>query len=244
MTDQFPLEPGTDATEGDGQPVDAAARLSSLTQRTPSLSIYTRRESSAPLPPPPSTDPFATAVQPSTAEATSESVAPSAAAPSIGQLTHVSATDLWSSGAEMAAWLASAPTALPDAVGMADATFATPDGPVLIGTRADGTPASVVCELGTSSDEGLGSLLRVAAVQDGGTVVWVVGETDDSHVAALSWLNRETSPRFMCVRVSGVRIGGSASAPMFDLVVRPPRGSGEPPADAPRRRVEDHLPTD
>ena len=244
MTEQFPLEASADATEGEGQAVDAAARLSSLTQRTPSLSIYTRREASAPLPPPPSTDPFATAAQPAATDTPSETLPPPAAAPSIGQLTHVPAADLWPSGAAMAAWLASAPSALPEAVAMADATFSEPDGSVLVGTRADGRPASVVCELGTSSDEGLGSLLRVAAVQDGGTVVWVVGDTDDSHVAALSWLNRETSPRFMCVRVSGVRIGGSASAPMFDLVVRPPRGSGEPSADAPRRRVEDHLPTD
>jgi hypothetical protein len=84
-------------------------------------------------------------------------------------------------------------------------------------------------------------------------VLWLTGDPGDAHVAALSWLNRSTSPRFSMVRVTGVRIDGSASAPIFTLVVRPSRAtdapdaaSGEAPAtDAPagrQRRLEDHLP--
>ncbi len=235
MTDQFPLEPSTDATEGDGQAVDAAARLANLTQRAPSLSIYTRRESptTAPEPPVESTPATAPMPEPSFPGLTT----------TIGRLTRVTAADLWASGAAMASWLASTPAALPEPLGMGDATFAAPDSNVLVGTRGDGAPACVVCEVGPSSDEGLGALLRAAAVQDGGTVVWIVGARDDSHGAALSWLNRSTAPRFMLVRVSGVRIDGSASAPVFEIIVRPPRDAGDA-SEGSQRRVEDHLPED
>jgi hypothetical protein len=235
VTDQFPLEPSTDATEGDGQTVDAAARLSNLTPRAPSLSIYTRRES-------PSTAPVPSA------EATPDTTPmPEPPFPglttTIGRLTRVTAADLWASGAAMASWLANTPAALPESLGIGDATFAPPDSNVLVGTGGDGAPACIVCEVGPSSDEGLGALLRAAAVQDGGTVVWIVSALDDSHGAALSWLNRSTAPRFLLVRVSGVRIDGSASAPVFELVVRPPRDAGDATA-GPQRRVEDHLPKD
>jgi hypothetical protein len=85
--------------------------------------------------------------------------------------------------------------------------------------------------------------MRVSAIQDGGVVVWLTGEPADNHVAALSWLNSSTSPRFYLVRVSGVQIDGSASAPIFTLAVRPPRGQADPATTAgtPRRRAEDHI---
>jgi hypothetical protein len=249
VTDQFPLEPSTSATEGDGQTVDAAARLAGLTQRTPSLSIFTRRESAATSAAPPAeAATSATAATPEAAENAPASVpTPEPAfpgvAPTIGRLTRVTAADLWASGAAMASWLASTPAALPEPLGIGDATFAPSDSNVLVGTGGDGAPACIVCEVGPSSDEGLGALLRAAAVQDGGTVVWIVSALDDSHGAALSWLNRSTAPRFLLVRVSGVRIDGSASAPVFELVVRPPRDAGDATA-GPQRRVEDHLPKD
>ena len=235
MTDQFPLEPSTDATEGDGQTVDATARLSNLAQRAPSLSIYTRRESRPTASVPPAEATPASTVMP-------EPPFPGLT-PTIGRLTRVTAGDLWASGGAMASWLASTPAALPEPLGIGDATFASPDSNVMVGTGGDGAPVCVVCEVGPSSDEGLGALLRAAAVQDGGTVVWLVGASDDSHGAALSWLNGSTAPRFLLVRVSGVRIDGSASAPVFELVVRPPREAGNA-TDAPQRRVEDHLPED
>jgi hypothetical protein len=226
-------------TEGDDQPVDAAARLANLTPRAPSLSIFTRRDGAA-------------APDGETAPSPTPAASPSASPPTagIGRLIRVPASALWTDGASMAAWLASTPAALMDAAGVDAERFDTPDRNIVLGTSKGGGPVCVVCEAGPSSDEGLGVLLRIAAVQDGGTVVWMTGEPSDSHVAALSWLNRSTSPRFSLVRVTGVRIDGSASAPIFTLVVRPARaGDGAPaepatpaPAAAPQRRVEDHLP--
>jgi hypothetical protein len=209
--------------EGDAPQVDPATRLAGLTQRTPSLSIYTRRE-------------------PTTEEGSATS-----SATSIGRLTRVPASTLWTDGTAMATWLAANPAALMDAVNVDVAECQTPDSNVVLGTAKDGTSVCVVCGAGPTTDEGLGVLLRVAAVQDGGVVVWMTGEPADTHVAALSWLNRSTPPRFFLVRVSGVQIDGSASAPIFTLVVRPPRAEGDAaaagsPASTPRRRVDDHVP--
>ena len=215
MTNQFPREPGMKPAEGEEPQVDAAARLAGMS-RGPSLSIYTRRDGTAPGP-----------------------------ATSIGRLTRVPATTLWPDGAGMAQWLAANPAALMDAVSVDVASFETPEANILLGTVKAGGPVCVVCEVGPTTDEGLGVLLRVAAVQEGGTVLWMSGEPADTHVAALSWLNRSTTPRFSLVRVTGVQIDGSASAPIFTLVVRPPRSDGDAAtssATTPKRRVDDHVP--
>jgi hypothetical protein len=215
VTNQFPREPGMKPDEGQEPQVDAAARLAGMS-RGPSLSIYTRRDGMAPGP-----------------------------TTSIGRLTRVPATTLWPDGAGMAQWLAANPAALMDAVTVDVASFETPDANILLGTAKTGGPMCVVCEVGPTTDEGLGVLMRVAAVQEGGTVLWMAGEAVDAHFAALSWLNRSTTPRFSLVRVTGVQIDGSASAPIFTLVVRPPRSDGDAATSSPatpRRRVDDHLP--
>ena len=173
----------------------------------------------------------------------------------IGRISRVRGSDLWADGAGLAGWLAASPEPLAEVLGKPPFEFATSGTNILLGTSADQHPVCVVCEVGPSSDEGLGVLLRIAAIQEGGLVIWVAGEMGDAHVAALSWLNRSTSPRFYLVKVTGIRIDGSASAPIFELVARPARGtassaSGSPAenggtpraGDAPRRRAEDHVP--
>lgn len=166
----------------------------------------------------------------------------------IGRLTRVRGSDLWPDGTGLAAWLSATPEPLADAIGKGPFEFAMPDGAILLGTSADQQPVCVVCEVGPTSDDMLGVLLRIAAVQEGGIVAWVAGETRDAQIAALSWLNRQTSPRFYLVRVTGIRIDTSASAPIFELVTRPARGgASDAPRDgddAPRRRAEDHVQDD
>ncbi len=244
MTDQFPPEPGMRMPTGDDQPVDVSGRLAGSQNKTPSLSIFTRRESSA------DGGQQSGATERPTPEKSTAPASPPIAG--IGRLVRVPASALWTDNAAMATWLAATPAALMDAAGVDAERFDTPDGNIVLGTTRTGTPICVVCEVGPSSDEGLGVLLRVAAVQDGGMVLWLTGEAGDPHVAALSWLNRSTSPRYSMVRVTGVRIDGSASAPIFTLVVRPARAtdgadgapaeSGNEGTNGRQRRVEDHLP--
>jgi len=196
-------------------------------------------------------------VSPAVPAATSPTATPPAPAPTIGRISRVKASELWRDGSGLAGWLAATPEPLAETLGKPPFEFATSESNILLGTSADQHPVCVVCEVGPSSDEGLGVLLRVAAVQEGGIVAWIAGEIADVHTAALSWLNRTTAPRFHLVRVTGIRIDGSASAPIFELVARPPRTAAPAPAvssatstdgvapratDAPRRRAEDHLP--
>src|SRR5687767_5492564 len=97
VTNQFPLEPNTDPTEGDGS--------TSPAPRTPSLSIYTRREpTTTPVDagaPPPVPTPRPAAEEPFPGLVTT-----------IGRLSHVPAADLWPTAGAMASWLAATPSAL------------------------------------------------------------------------------------------------------------------------------------
>ena len=246
----------------DLSPFDPVARLANLTQRPTVLPLFGRRDAADESPdvpadvaeisaveePAPSdsanqddgASPFAPAAEPTPAQS---------AGPAIGRLSRVRAIQLWPDGAAMARWLCAEPDSLADALGSAPLHFEPTASNIVLGTDLAGEPVCAVCEVGPSTDEGLGVLLRIAAVQDGGTVVWVSGEPGDAHGAALSWLNRSTSPRFYFVRASGARIDGSASAAVLDLVVRParatdldPETAATPPREAPRRRVDDHLP--
>jgi len=256
VSDHNPGDPTAPRPSGEQPAVDALSRLASLTSPPPGgSSIWRRREAATgPEEAPP-------AATPSTTTEPAAAVADPHPAPfgrpnagTIGRLSKVDATELWPDAAAMASWIAAAPDVIAEQMGSSSLHFSAPDSNVLIGTDATGARVCVVCETGPATDEGLGILLRVAAVQDGGAVVWINGDPSDPHRAAVSWLNKSMPPRFFLIRVSGLRIDGSASAPAFDLLVRPPRTTGEP-ADAngpdaappaangvtPQRRVDDHV---
>ena len=249
MSDQTPPDQASPTNEQGS--VDVSARLASLGAPRPGVtSIWQRRETAPPANAPAVDSPEVVA-QPAEADtptptATSAPTpAPTpAAAGGIGRLTRVSAAELWIDASAMSSWIAANAEALSELTGVEGLRLDAPTAGIVLGKAADGNAVCVVCEVGPSSDEGLGALLRTAAVQDGGTVVWLNGGASDSHVAALSWLNRATPPRFFLAKATGVRIDGSASAPMFETLVRPPRATeaAEETTEAPQRRVEDHVP--
>jgi hypothetical protein len=259
VSDQTPPDQTSPAANEQGS-VDVSARLASLSApRTGVTSIWQRREAPTPAPTPGpvverpnDTSQAVGATQPTPAPtptptpalAAPRATSASTTNPSIGRLTRVSAADLWTDANAMSSWVAANAEALSELTGVEGLRFHAPTAGTVLGTTADSGAVCVVCEVGPSSDEGLGALLRTAAVQDGGTVVWLNGGPSDSHVAALSWLNRATPPRFFLAKATGVRIDGSASAPMFELLVRPPRAAepADETVDAPQRRVEDHVP--
>jgi hypothetical protein len=221
-------EPATDAT----QPEESIARM------TDAIALP------APEPAPTSAEPWealpASAPDPFT-QVTS--------APRLGRLAPVSAADLWDGTAAMSTWLSDEPEALADALDLSlrDVTTTAP-GRVRGVAASDASPVSIVCEVGPSSDEAFAALLATASLQDGGTVVWIAGDLDATHGATLSWLNRSTSPRFLFVKAAGVRIGESAAAPTFEVVVRPARATDAAPSEPSQaspgasagRRAEDH----
>ena len=250
MSDQTQPDPTAPANEQGS--VDFSARLASLSgPRTGVTSIWQRREAAASESPAavvvpegaPTPVPAAPRATPTPAPVRAAPAPAPATGSSIGRLTRITAADLWADPSAMTSWIAANGESVSELTGMEGLRFQTPSGGTVLGTAADGGAICVVCEVGPSSDEGLGALLRTAAVQQDGTIVWLNGGPSDSHIAALSWLNRATPPRFFLARATGVRIDGSASAPMFELLVRPPRAAETAPEPAaPRRRVEDHVP--
>jgi hypothetical protein len=152
--------------------------------------------------------------------------------PRIGRFQVTSAAELWPSGAlALIRWLRANPdilgellatplTATEDEVpGLAAAIFAAPDGSRLL----------AVLEVGASTETMLGSLVARLGAARASTAIWICGEPRDEHIAAMSWLNRSVDGRFFVARMRAARIGSSDAAPIFDLVLRPPRaGEGGP----------------
>jgi hypothetical protein len=264
-------------TRPDERPaVDAVQRLSTLTSRSPATPLFGRRDPAAgtepsaglaaamaSAAPAPTASAWVAPASPFEATASADESAPQTAPaapttglPSLGRLSRVEASALWPDDERMTAWLGAQSEVLAEAIGVRLSGVAVSATGRLIGVAGDGDPFTAICEVGPSTAAGLASLLAAASVQEAGTVAWIAGEPDETHGATLSWLNRSTTPSFYMVRVAGIRIGESASAPTFEVVVRPARSTDRgmavspttvpsaPPATAPTptdgRRAEDH----
>lgn len=172
--------------------------------------------------------------------------------PTVGRLAHVDAARLWPTAAAFAGWLASNLDAIGEAVSvqLRDGEVPHAGSPVVVAKNGAGDAVVIVCELGEASDEGFGRMVRNVVASDAKHAIWVCGDPGDEYGASVSWLNRAVDGRFSMVKVSGVTIGDSAAAPMFELAVRTSRGSDEgvssstPVTDAApvtTRRVDDWL---
>ena len=184
---------------------------------------------------------------------TSVSAAPAPARPEqaarIGRITYASAETAWPSGAApLARWLRSNPDVLGDLLGtkMQATDDEVPGGlPASIFVDSAGARTLAVMELGASTEATLGSLLTRLSTVQAGTAVWICGAPRDEHLSAVSWLNHSVAARFFVARVRAARIETSEPAPIFELVLRPPRGAAAtgaaPKPDADRtRRATDH----
>lgn len=69
----------------------------------------------------------------------------------------------------------------------------------------------------------LGQIITYAAGLEANTVVWIAEKFTAEHRAALDWLNKNTtaSLQFFAVQIEVWRIGNSAIAPKFEIVVTP-----------------------
>jgi len=75
-----------------------------------------------------------------------------------------------------------------------------------------------------ATDHGhLGQLITYGSGFDAAMVAWVVRDIREEYRQAIEWLNDRTDDRtgFFLVRIELWRIGDSAPAPKFDVVVRP-----------------------
>jgi hypothetical protein len=162
--------------------------------------------------------------------------APVTEPPRIGRLQVTSAAELWPASAlPLVRWLRANPDILGELIatqlsatedevpGLAAAIFADPDGSRVL----------TVLEVGPSTESMLGSLVARLGAARASTAVWICGEPRDDHIAAMSWLNRSVDGRFFVARIRAARIGTSDAAPIFELVLRPPRAAeGGPRSDS------------
>lgn len=159
------------------------------------------------------------------ATATSSTTSPHAtgggASQPIGRLRHVDPVELWRS-ADFATWLSGNLDAIASLISTrltaAPAGAASPG--TVVATDPDGAQVRVVVELGSSSDETFGLLMRQLVASGAKTAIWVCATARDEHLTSVEWLNREITGRLHVVTVDAVRIDDSVPAPIFRLALR------------------------
>lgn len=78
-------------------------------------------------------------------------------------------------------------------------------------------------QLGPTDHSHLGQILTYASGLDAGILVWICTKVRDEHAQALTWLNEHTGEDVLAfaVEIGLLRIGESAPAPLFNVVVAP-----------------------
>jgi len=172
------------------------------------------------------TQPAAAASAPVTAQAVAE-------ATGIGQLHYIEPRELWPAGeGALLRWLAQNPESLAIATGLklrplAEGAPAQDESLVL--ETDTGDPVVVVLDLGESSDNALGRLMRTVAATDAKAAIWAVGSARSEHLASMSWLNRMVAERSFILQLRAVRIDDSRPALILGPMLRPPRHDDRPP---------------
>jgi hypothetical protein len=172
----------------------------------------------------------ATPAKPVTAQAVAEPTG-------IGQLHYIEPRELWpAQEGDLLRWLAQNPEPLAIATGLKLRRLADgappPDESLVLETDS-GDPVVVVLDLGESSDNALGRLMRVVAATDAKAAIWAVGSARSEHLASMSWLNRMVAERSFIVQLRAVRIDESRPALILGPMLRPPRHDDRPPMVAP-----------
>ena len=171
-----------------------------------------------------------TSAAPSTPASPSATASDGAAGFPIGRLRRADPVELWRS-ADFATWLGTNLDQVGTLIGTrltaAPAGAASPG--TVVATDPDGGQVRVIVELGASSDETFGLLMRQLVASGAKTAVWVCARAQDEHLTSVQWLNREISGRLHVVVVEAVRIDDSVPAPIFRLALR----AGDAPAAAP-----------
>jgi hypothetical protein len=164
--------------------------------------------------------------RPVTAQAVAESTG-------IGELHYIEPGELWPAReADLLTWLGQNPEPLAVATGLKLRPLAEgaprPDESLLLATDT-GDPVVVVLDLGESSDNALGRLMRMVAATDAKAAIWAVGSARREHLASMSWLNRMVAERSFIVQLRAVRIDDSRPALILGPMLRPPRHDDRPP---------------
>ena len=150
----------------------------------------------------------------------------------IGTLHYLEPGELGAREGDLLGWLAENPEPLSVATGLklrpGSNGAPEPDESLVLETDT-GDPVVVVLDLGESSDNALGRLMRTVAATDAKAAIWAVGSARSEHLASMSWLNRMVAERSFIVQLRAVRIDDSRPALILGPMLRPPRHDDRPP---------------
>ncbi|MDP2081382.1 MAG: DUF4268 domain-containing protein [Pseudotabrizicola sp.] len=76
-------------------------------------------------------------------------------------------------------------------------------------------------QLEKSNHDHLGKLITYLTAMNARAAIWIVSEPRPEHVAAMSWLNDNSSADFYLLKVEAVQIGDSAPAALMTMIVSP-----------------------
>lgn len=91
----------------------------------------------------------------------------------------------------------------------------------LVAEDENGNIVVIENQLDKSNHDHLGKVITYLASVGATKAIWIVSEPRQEHVKAMSWLNESTSAEFYLFKIEGIKIGNSAPAPLFTLIVGP-----------------------
>ena len=146
----------------------------------------------------------------------------------IGTLHRLPVRDVFSHEAyDFTTWMERNPDALSNAVGieLADMKREHNAGDFSVDLFAedeDGHRVIIENQLEATDHKHLGQVLTYLSVLDAEVAIWITADARPEHVSAVSWLNENaTGADFYLVKVEGIRIDDSRSAPLFTRIVGP-----------------------
>lgn len=91
----------------------------------------------------------------------------------------------------------------------------------MIGEDLSGNMVIIENQLEKSDHDHLGKLITYLAAFDAKVAIWIVAAARQEHIQAVSWLNENKESNFYLIQIEGIRIGDSAPAPLFTIIVEP-----------------------
>lgn len=91
----------------------------------------------------------------------------------------------------------------------------------LVAEDENGGKVIIENQLEKSNHDHLGKLITYLTAMNARAAIWIVSEPRPEHVAAMSWLNDNSSADFFLLKVEAVQIGESAPAALMTVIVSP-----------------------
>lgn len=144
----------------------------------------------------------------------------------IGKVTRMPVREVWPNERNnFTTWLVDNIDSLDEVLGLglSSPTREDPAGELLVDIVADSNQGTIVIEnqYGKSDYKHLGQLITYLSVKDAQRAIWIAESPRSEHVQAVQALNERGVGEMWFVKVEAVKIGKSAPAALFTVIVEP-----------------------